>query len=74
MFLFICVFGLAGDMPLAISRLKVNGCQVALDGNDGFTLSIDITDAVDEIKLDLSDCCLKGAWWTGLVPTARLAA
>ena len=52
-----------GELPLAIGRLKANGCQVYLGGNKGFTLSSDISAVEDATKLDFSEmgCFLSGA-------------
>ena len=41
--------------------MKANGCDVDLGENKGFTLSADITDVLNDTKLDFSDCCLHGA-------------
>ena len=50
----------AGELPLAIGRLKANGCKVNLFGNNGFTLSADISAVADATKLDFSSCYLGG--------------
>ena len=59
---------LSGELPLAIGVLKANGCNVDLYGNQGFTLSSDISAVATATKLDLSHCHLRGAWMMG-VPT-----
>ena len=51
----------AGELPLAIGRLKANGCEVELSGNKGFTLSNDISMVADATKLDFRNCYLRGA-------------
>ena len=51
----------AGELPLAIGQLKANGCDINLYGNNGFTLSSDISTVKDATKLDFSDCYLSGA-------------
>ena len=52
----------AGELPLAIGQLKANGCKVYLNGNNGFTLSSDISAVKDATKLDFSSgCYLSGA-------------
>ena len=48
--------GLFCELPLSIDRLKANGCNVHLHGNQGFMLSADITDVMNDTKLDFSNC------------------
>ena len=60
----------AGELPLWIGRLKANGGKVALGGNQGFTLSADITDVMGDTKLDFSQCYLRGVREL-LVPVLR---
>ena len=52
----------AGELPLAIVRMKAKGVHVRLFGNaPGFTLPTNIGELGDDItKLDLSSCSLKG--------------
>ena len=52
---------LAGELPLAIGQLKANGCSVNLYGNQGFTLSSDISAVADATMLDFRECYLSGA-------------
>ena len=61
---------LAGELPLAIGRLKANGCGVDLRDNKGFTLSNDISAVADATKLDFSNCYLTGAFGMAVTPTA----
>ena len=56
---------LPGELPLAIGVLKANGCDVNLHGNEGFTLSNDISAVATATKLDLSNCDLRGEWTGG---------
>ena len=51
----------AGELPLALIRMKAKGCDMRLEGNKGFTLPSNIGELGDDItKLDLSDCSLEG--------------
>ena len=51
----------AGELPLALIRMKAKGCNVSLGGNKGFTLPCNIGELGDDItKLDLSTCSLQG--------------
>ena len=51
----------AGELPLALIRIKAKGCKVSLHGNTGFTLPSNIGELGDDVtKLDLSDCLLQG--------------
>ena len=52
-----------GELPLVIGQLKANGCEVRLGGNQGFTLSSDISAVTSAIKLDFSNCYLRGLCW-----------
>ena len=53
----------AGELPLALIRMKAKGCTVVLAYNDpGFTLPSNIGELGDDItELDLSGCSLRGA-------------
>ena len=52
----------AGELPLELIRMKANGVDVALGGNEpGFTLPTNIGELGDDITtLDLSSCSLRG--------------
>ena len=49
-----------GELPLWIVRLKTNGCRIDLDGNNGFTLSSDISTVEGATKLDFGNLDLRG--------------
>ena len=62
----------AGELPLAIIRMKVKGCDVNLDGNEDFTLPTNIGELGDDItKLDSSNCSLQGAVCPSAPPQTR---
>ena len=51
----------AGELPLALIRMKAKGCKVDLEDNKGFTLPSNIGELGDDImSLDLRDCSLRG--------------
>ena len=51
-----------GELPLSIGRLKAKGCEVNLDGNQGFTIPSNMGELGDDIvELDLSECSLQGS-------------
>ena len=51
----------AGELPLALIRMKAKGCDISLNDNKGFTLPSNIGELDDDItKLDLRDCSLRG--------------
>ena len=51
----------AGELPLALIRMKAKGYDMRLDDNKGFTLPSNIGELGDGItKLDLSNCSLQG--------------
>ena len=53
----------AGELPLALIRMKAKGCDINLYNNKGFTLPGNIGELGDDItKLDLSSCSLQGKW------------
>ena len=52
----------AGELPLALIRMKAKGCDIDLRYNyPGFALPSNIGELGDDIaKLDLSNCSLEG--------------
>ena len=51
----------SGELPLTFGRLKAEGCEVDLSGNQQLSLSPDVTHVENEPKLDFKDLNLKGA-------------
>ncbi len=58
---FDCVCILLGEFPVSIIKMKTNGVSISLDGNNGFTLPLDIGE-LDDIGLNLSNCVLTGKY------------
>ena len=54
-----------GELSLELIRMKAKGCEVNLDGNQGFTLPSNMGELGDDIvELDLSGCSLQGSCMT----------
>ena len=58
---FYLAYARTGELPLAIGRLKADGCEIKLSGNQDFTLSNDISAVMDATKLEFGSCSLSGA-------------
>ena len=61
-----------GDLPVAVGKMKANGCTVELNANQAFTLSTDMRPVAKEstdtrpegpgdLELHFMHCCLRGA-------------
>ena len=63
---------LGGELPLTIGVLKARGCEVKLEGNEGFELSRDTSTVATAKALDYSFCHLRGAAHTLRLPRHTL--